>query len=243
MIALALPIAFTSCGDDDDKNLTLDKNEVTLNYGTTQEIKASEKNCTWTSSNEFVATVSDGKIEAQHAGQAVITVTSKDGAIAKCNVTVNPTNNNFIMPVTNWGASINTIKGEALYDGLVLVKETTDALVYMTRNTYPYYGYTFNQEGLESSSLTVSEAMDEELNLNEYLEQRYNDVSSDDDEYLIYVNANSLTNATIAVQYGYDPTTSEVIAAWTPVTHVKSGVGIDNSIISKHRDLIKQIRK
>ena len=43
----------------------------------------------WTSSNETVATVKDGKVTAIKAGTAIITVSTLHGVSATCKVTVN----------------------------------------------------------------------------------------------------------------------------------------------------------
>lgn len=52
---------------------------------------AANKNVTWTSSNEDVATVADGVVTAVAEGSATITVTTADGGFtATCNVTVTP---------------------------------------------------------------------------------------------------------------------------------------------------------
>ena len=52
-------------------------------------LDAANKNVTWTSSNEAVATVSRGKVTAKAVGLALITVTTEDGNFqATCEVTV-----------------------------------------------------------------------------------------------------------------------------------------------------------
>ncbi len=76
--------------------VTLDKTELTLEEGGTAQLKASvtpagasDLSVVWTSSNEEVATVSDGMVEAVAAGSTVITVITKDGGFtASCSITV-----------------------------------------------------------------------------------------------------------------------------------------------------------
>ena len=52
---------------------------------------ASDKGVKWSSSDESVATVTDGTFEAAGTGEATITVTTNDGGFtAECKVTVNP---------------------------------------------------------------------------------------------------------------------------------------------------------
>ena len=80
LLAVALPMFFaTSCGDDNDESLTLDQTNVTIDYQKTLELKASEKNGTWASTNDFVASVDQkGKVTAHHEGVATISY-NKDG--------------------------------------------------------------------------------------------------------------------------------------------------------------------
>ena len=76
--------------------VTLDKEAVTIKEGQTSTLKATvlpenatNKNITWTSSNENVATISNGVITGVAEGTATITVTTKDGNFTDtCAVTV-----------------------------------------------------------------------------------------------------------------------------------------------------------
>ena len=78
------------------EGVKLDKNELPLTVGdsatltaTVEPAEATNKNVTWTSDNEEVATVIDGKVTAVAAGTANITVTTEDGEYtATCVVTV-----------------------------------------------------------------------------------------------------------------------------------------------------------
>ena len=80
-----------------DGNVSLDKNEVTLEKGSTVTLKATvypetleDKSVTWTSSDKRVATVTTkGKVKGVAAGTATITCTSNaTGLSATCKVTV-----------------------------------------------------------------------------------------------------------------------------------------------------------
>lgn len=70
--------------------VTLAVNGTTTLKETVTPQNASNKNVTWSSSNEEVATVADGTVTAVGAGEAIITVTTADGGkTATCKVTVN----------------------------------------------------------------------------------------------------------------------------------------------------------
>lgn len=77
-------------------NVTLDQTELALKEGESATLKATvipenatNKNITWESSNEAVATVANGVVNAKGEGEATITVTTADGAkSASCKVTV-----------------------------------------------------------------------------------------------------------------------------------------------------------
>lgn len=78
------------------ESVSLDKTELTIAEGENATLNATvlpenatNKNVVWTSDNEEVATVSDGKITALKSGAATITVTTEDGGkTAECKVTV-----------------------------------------------------------------------------------------------------------------------------------------------------------
>lgn len=87
------------------ESVSLDKTELTIAEGENATLNATvlpenatNKNVVWTSDNEEVATVSDGKITALKSGAATITVTTEDGGkTATCQVTVE----DAYVPVSN----------------------------------------------------------------------------------------------------------------------------------------------
>ena len=78
------------------EGVTLNKTSLEMHIGDTEDLLASvspenaaDKSLTWASSNEEVATVSEGHVVALKAGEAKVSVTSTDGAKkAECSVTV-----------------------------------------------------------------------------------------------------------------------------------------------------------
>lgn len=100
----------------------LSKNEITLKEGDTETLEytitpenATNKNVSWSSSDETVATVRNGMITAIKEGETTITVTTEDGnKTATCTVTVEKTqdinNGNGSIDNNNYGAN-NVING------------------------------------------------------------------------------------------------------------------------------------
>ena len=78
-------------------SVALNKTTLTLDIGKTSNLRAtvypsnaSNKKCTWSSSNTSVATVDgNGKVTAKASGTATITVKTSNGKTATCKVTVN----------------------------------------------------------------------------------------------------------------------------------------------------------
>lgn len=95
--------AFTACKSDDDDDddvavteVRLDKPSAELEVGgtlaltaTVEPANATNKDVSWSSSDENVATVENGTVTAVAVGTAVITVKTADGGKeAKCTITV-----------------------------------------------------------------------------------------------------------------------------------------------------------
>lgn len=96
--------------------VTLDKTTATIKEGATVKLtptiapeNATNKNVTWTSSNESVATVAGGVVTGVKAGTATITATTVDGnKIATCTVTVEEIVQS--VSVTSVSLNVNTLE-------------------------------------------------------------------------------------------------------------------------------------
>ncbi|MDO5442255.1 MAG: Ig-like domain-containing protein [Bacteroidia bacterium] len=101
VLLIGISVAFTSCEKEPKSipvsGITLDSTSLTLTEGETARLTATispsnadNQGVIWSSSNESVASVSNGTVTAVAAGSATITAKSDDGGkTATCNVTVN----------------------------------------------------------------------------------------------------------------------------------------------------------
>ena len=244
MLAVALPMFFaTSCGDDNDESLTLDQTNVTIDYQKTLELKASEKNGTWASTNDFVASVDQkGKVTANHEGVATISY-NKDGKTASCKVTVNATNDWF-STITQWGVSTDQVKNAANQSNLVLLTEQDGNLMYtLAGNAYPWYGFFFTNNSLSGSSVYFTDQQFDDEDFNGYLAQRYQKIETKENGEVVYANSTSLTTATESAVVAYEGGDDDLWSVtYVPVTHTKAG-GIDFDVVKASKELLKAARK
>ena len=140
--AAVLSLLFVSCKPSDVpvSGVSLSKSSVTLIEGETCQLdavvvpeNATNKNATWNSSNESVASVSGGKITAVSAGEAIITVVTDDaGRIARCNVTVNARTIAVESVSLDQAALEMTVRDVASLLATVLPADATDSSVSWT---------------------------------------------------------------------------------------------------------------
>lgn len=242
MLALALPCVLASCSDEnnDPTIISLDKSAVTIDYGETTTLKASEKKAEWSSSNEFVATVDkDGKVEAKHVGQTTISAT-KDGVSATCVVTVNPTNNAF-NTILAWGSTQQQIQSQVPTD-LQLFIASPDELLYTLENEeYPWYGFIFEDGKLAGSSLYFTDQMFDDNDFNGYINQRYTSLGNEEDGKL-YGNGYTRADSDIALIVNWDTEDEVWVATWQPMTHVGTkALGL--SMAQRAKALYKKAKK
>ncbi len=118
-LVFSLGLSFTACGDDDDDdvNLELDKTEVTVAIGTTQEVKITKGNNDYkvAEDNKDIATASVSgttiTITGVAKGTTNINVTDKAGKKAVVKVTVKDVAESIA--ATYNGSMVITLMGEA----------------------------------------------------------------------------------------------------------------------------------
>lgn len=72
----------------DETNVTLGVGQEYLLIGSVSPSNATYRSFTWSSSNNDVLTVNNGRVKAISEGNSVVTITSKNGKTASCNFTV-----------------------------------------------------------------------------------------------------------------------------------------------------------
>lgn len=239
MLAVALPMFFmASCGDEDETSISLDKTVLTLDYSQSAELTASEKNGVWASSDEFVASVDQkGKVTANHEGKATITV-SKNGESASCVVTVKTTND-FFCTITKWDITTNQLKSMLTsftfpkgLDEKPLAEESYvdedgdqiyNVMYSALGGKYPWYGFFFDDDDLEGSSVIFSDDEFDNEDFQGFLDQRYQKLANYNNEYgegTMYLDnvSYSLANMSALVSITDD---GDWEILYRPVSHTK----------------------
>lgn len=171
-LALIVPmLSFTGCGSDDEpENISV--SDQSLLVGQTCPLPSGA----WASSNDAIAVVEGNKVVAVRRGEAIIKGSSKS-----FKVEVAPTNNVLPDPCLQFGAESNIISdymaslGGFDKPGMSLVQ------TYVCKNPPLGYQYTFkNKEGLQSVTVMAFRKDFDELEIAEYLKQRYVPVTEQD---------------------------------------------------------------
>lgn len=203
-------LSFTSCSkDDDEEPLNISKQSVNMVHGDTITITTNQK-ATFSSSNTFVATVSDnGKIEAKHVGQAVISA-SANGQIKQCTVTVKPVYNLYEEPILDFTLSKADILAK---EKRTLEIDRDTALTYTDKKTYLMV-YSFDKSTSKLKSATygipnISYVQSEVLA--DFLLERYQAIDVRGTESY-FINSDSVNDATMLVQMSLKVSKTEVDA-------------------------------
>ena len=150
--------------------VTLDKDLIELKEGeqatlvaTVTPNNATNKNVTWRSENDEIATVNNGVVTAQKEGTTTITVTTVDGNYedsADVTVTKEPIEENEVakIEIKNAPSKTTYIKGEnlELSDGTITVtyEDGTSAEIPMTSSEVQVTGYDSNTVGEQTLTVT-----------------------------------------------------------------------------------------
>ncbi len=240
----ALPLLLAACGTDD--SLTITPSNAEIKCGETTTLAASNKNVTWTSLDADIASVDNkGVVTGKHVGQTRIEAADKDGNNGSSEITVIASNNNFKEPLLAWGSARSAIES-AMTSWDNMTKDSSsdeDALVYTTNGVFPMYAYGFDENGgLLSSILAVTDGMDEDLNLEGWLDERYwYQTETEGDFY--YYDAKTEESATMMIIYGYNTELNAVTVTWIPMSNTKADDMTRSAKSAAFNALRKAIRK
>ena len=144
------------------KGVFLDKTQITIKIGESETLTptitpedATNKKVSWTSSNDKVATVEDGKVAGVQPGSVTITVTTEDGAkTAECTITVK----SDLAPSVTVGVEHISAVSAILYGKANLESTTASDLI---------VGFQYSTSaGILPSNSTTIEAMDADASYN-----------------------------------------------------------------------------
>lgn len=157
----------------------------TYNLGSTQS---------WSSSNTFVATVSnDGTITGQHVGNCIVSCPH-----GSCRVTVSATINLFPDPITQWGLSKSQVIAKA---GQNYQETESGDLAYETGNSVaPYLGYSFENGGLSTTILFIKTAYTNQVV--DHLSERYKFMYKEGSSF-VFINGNTTSESNTIVILKY----------------------------------------
>lgn len=176
LLALVLMVpmlAFTGCGGDDEPETPISISDQSLLVGQTYTLPKGA----WTSSNDVIAKVEDGKVVAVRRGEATI----KSGATS-FKVTVAPSNDIIPDPCLQFGAKQDVISDYMESIGGFNKPGLSLSMTYVSSKPHILgYQYDFkNKEGLQKVTVMAFKKEISELEIAEYLKQRYVPVMEED---------------------------------------------------------------
>ncbi|MDE7401864.1 MAG: Ig-like domain-containing protein [Muribaculaceae bacterium] len=224
LVAL-LPLA-ASCSKDGE--ITLEQDNVSVDYYSKVTVKASDNDCRWGSEDEFIATVSEkGEIKGEHVGTTRV-YAEKDGNRAYCTVTVNPVYDTFFFPTMSWGASKQAVK-DAQNPSLVsywMEDQDENGIIYKSLgfnypNGMPWVIYTFdNNNRLFGSGLTLPMSADD-MFWNWLVQYYYKSDYETPTGGMILLDAYTLTDSDNACVYEPSADYTQVIATFIATQHLQ----------------------
>lgn len=200
---------------------------VRLYHDETHQIDAeAESIITYSSNDNYHAEVNaQGLVTANYVGKANVTLTNENGDVANVEIDVIPVSNMFPEPNISLGESENSILSK--YGVPDFVDE--DYYFYADYSAKaPYLLVMFENEKVVAYSVLVDTDSSDIEELVTYVDERYKYIESDED-YLYYINALSISEATMAVGVGFTIFDNDVYAmlAYISTNAYKSTSGLD----------------
>lgn len=216
----------SSCSKDDDDNLKFQ--DVSITAGSTKALSTG-KDLKWTSENDYIATISNGEIEAKRVGE--VKMASEKGTFK---VKVTPQYSYFNEPYMQFGASMQNVK-DAM-KGYTLVSEQSKALVYEGHGYTSLIMYSFEDSKLKYSYIMTKSTYSTEVA--NWTAERYIYVTNTTDyigmvsvdmQTLVFISPMKLNSSWYyTIGYAkYDKNSSNVKPLKAPAFNEKAGENID----------------
>ncbi|MCH4183464.1 MAG: Ig-like domain-containing protein [Prevotella sp.] len=226
MVSLTL---FAACSKDDDGDLKITSSKnVELTSKSTSQIECSDSKATYSSENEYVATVSaTGLITGKRIGETYIDVNGQKSV----KVSVAPLYTQFIEPQLLFGATKDEVLDKV---GTNYSLSNDNGIVYTTESDrMKGYIYLF-KDGKVAAVAMVTNSLYVD-NLTDFLLERYEPATISEEDYtVLYINALTTEKATMLIgEQIYSPTIINVF--YMPYTHSGS-----RSVTNRDNEEIKQ---
>lgn len=189
-------VSFFSCSSsNDDEPFTMNERAITIQKGDKYTITHAGK-ASWSSEDNFVASVNDGEVTANHVGETAIYATS-GGSKSQCNVTVRGSYNYFREPLCKLNATPEDVMRYETRSLDTKKSDRTTLIYYPAMNeNIDVVAYTFKNDKLESSfvAMTMHGNASQALQMmNNFMSERY--IGGIASHGYVYINAKSMDAA------------------------------------------------
>ena len=169
-------VSFFSCSSsNDDEPFTMNERAITMQKGDKYTITHTGK-ASWSSEDNFVASVNDGEVTANHVGETAIYAMS-GGSKSQCNVTVRGSYNYFREPLCKLNATPEDVMRYETRSLDTKKSDRTTLIYYPAMNeNIDVVAYTFKNDKLESAfvAMTMHGNASQALQMmNNFISERY----------------------------------------------------------------------
>lgn len=195
VIALA-GVSFFSCSSsNDDEAFTMNERAITIQKGDKYTITHTG-NASWSSEDNFVASVNDGEVTANHVGETAIYAIS-GGTKSQCDVTVRGSYNYFREPLCKLNATPEDVMRYETRSLDTKKSDRTMLIYYPAMNEdVDVIAYTFKNDKLESAFVAMAmngNASQALQMMNNFMSERY--LGGIANQGYLYINAKSVDAA------------------------------------------------
>ena len=189
-------VSFFSCSSsNDDEPFTMNERAITIQKGDKYTITHTGK-ASWSSDDDFVASVNDGEVTANHVGETAIYAMS-GGSKSQCNVTVRGLYNYFREPLCKMNATPEDVMRYETRSLDTKRSDRTMLFYYPAMNEdIDVVVYSFKNDKLESAfvAMTMHGNSSQALQMmNRFMSERY--LGGIASQGYVYINAKSVDEA------------------------------------------------